>query len=124
MVMLSDAKPLTPSELETIRHQDKQMPGRNAYTEKCFAEFRKMFEELGAERPDLLLLDATRVFASETEVTFADPAHLTQLGRELLTRAIGQRLVGGLERVAEFRNGSIDGGARYPIPRGSLDGKL
>jgi hypothetical protein len=94
---LSDAKPLTPFESEIIRHEAKQTPGRNAYYEECFAEFRKMFEELGAERPDLLLLDATQVFASETEVTFTDPAHLTQLGRELLAQAIGERLIEGLD---------------------------
>ncbi|GAG21343.1 unnamed protein product [marine sediment metagenome] len=97
MVVLPDAKPLSPFESEIMRHEDKQMPGRNAYYEECFAEFRKMFEGLGAKRPDLLLLDATQVFASETEVTFTDPAHLTHLGRELLTQAIGERLIGALD---------------------------
>ena len=31
------------------------------------------------------------------EVTFTDPAHLTQLGRELLIQAIGERLIQGLD---------------------------
>ena len=97
MVVLPGAKPLTPFEMEITRHEDKQMPGRNAYYQACFAEFRKMFEELRAERPDLRLLDASQVFVSEPGVTFTDPAHLTQLGRQLLIQAIGARLIEALD---------------------------
>ena len=95
--VLPGAKPLTPFEMEITRHEDKQMPGRNAYYQACFAEFRKMFEELRAERPDLRLLDASQVFVSEPGVTFTDPAHLTQLGRQLLIQAIGARLIEALD---------------------------
>ena len=66
-----------------------------------------------ATKPDLLLLDATQVFASETEVTFTDAAHLTQLGRELLTQAIGERLIEGLDVGPQ--EGSLPGGAPLAV---------
>jgi hypothetical protein len=72
------------------------MPGRVAYFRACADAMRRMYAELAAERPDLLLLDATRVFESEPGIAFADPAHLTPRGREVLVDAISAALLPAL----------------------------
>ena len=58
MSIVAGTKPLTEFEQAVARMHDQRMPGRNAYYERCWAAFRGMFAELGAEREDLALVDA------------------------------------------------------------------
>jgi hypothetical protein len=95
--VLAEGKPLDPYEAAVNAHEDADMPGRVAYFRACAASVRAMFAELGAARPDLLLLDATGAFDGVREVAFADPAHLMPAGQRHLARAIAASLVARLE---------------------------
>jgi lysophospholipase L1-like esterase len=98
MSILTGTKPLDPSESDLVRTHEAEIPGQNAYYNRSFAAFRAMFEELADERPDLLLLDATGVFADRAEVIYVDQCHLTQRGREILAEWIGSALLERLNR--------------------------
>jgi hypothetical protein len=93
---LAGAKPLAPFEREVVAHYEAECPGSGAYYEASFGAMRETVAALEAERPELLLLDATRVFAAQPGIAFTDPTHLSQVGVEQLAAAIGERL---LERL-------------------------
>ena len=84
-------------EEELARIHDLRMPGRNAYYEACYAAFRDVHATLGAARPDILLVDATRAFADLEEVAFVDHCHLATAGRARLAAALGAAIAARLE---------------------------
>jgi hypothetical protein len=97
---LAGAKPLAPFERELVAHYEAECPGSSAYYEASFGAMREMYAALAAERPELVLLDATRVFAAQAGIAFTDPTHLSQVGVEQLAAAIGEGLLEGLGRAA------------------------
>lgn len=111
---LVSGKPLDPFERAVNEHEERDMPGRNAWYRDCAAAIRREFETLRRERPELELLDANAAFDGATEITFTDPAHLTPAGNRLLARAIADTLLRGLLRAprSPARPASADGGSR------------
>jgi hypothetical protein len=89
MAILSGTKPLSEFERQLIAYHDLRVPGVNAAYDETFEDFRSMFVSLASERPGVFPLDATRVFADVSEITYVDHCHLTPRGRELLAAAIG-----------------------------------
>jgi hypothetical protein len=63
-----------------------------------FEALRAMYIQLDAEHSGILPLDATGVFAEESEVTYVDHCHLAPRGRQLLAAAIGERILEILEQ--------------------------
>jgi len=91
-------KPLDPFERAVNEHEERDMPGRDAWYRACAEAIRAEFERLAAERPGLWLLDANAAFAGASEIAFTDPAHLTPAGNRLLARAMADALLEGLLR--------------------------
>jgi len=97
LAILPGTKPLTEFESEVVAHNDGRRPGVNAYYQDSFEAFGETLVQLGVERPDLLVMDATRVFAATDQIAFTDHCHLTPLGRRVLAAAIGERLLARLD---------------------------
>jgi hypothetical protein len=113
MSILTDTKPLDASEVALVEANDADMPGQNAYYNRGYDAFREMFGELAEERPDLLPLDATGVFADLTDPVYTDDCHLTPLGRKALAEWIGAALLERWDGAPPRRGG---GPARGAIP--------
>jgi hypothetical protein len=95
--LLPDSKPLTEFERALVEHNDRAMPGQNAYFIEAYAAMRRMLAELAAGREDLGAFDATGVFAGEPAVCYTDAYHLTLRGDELLAQAMRDALLRRLD---------------------------
>ena len=103
LLILPGTKPLTEFERELVAYNDATRPGVSAYYDDVYRSFRGVLSELGEQRPDLLVLDASHVYADVEEIAYTDHCHLTPTGRRALAEAIGEALLARLDESEASR---------------------
>jgi len=110
---LFEREPMTPIEADLFRRVRDRFASIG-HLRETYAAMRKGLS-LIADKTDLEVLDASRLFAGEPETTFTDLWHFADPGHELLADAIADRLAPLLlEQATEEDDGDPQGAA----PRG------